>query len=385
MTTPPRIAIDYTPAYEKAGIGRLVREMIGAYGRLPSSISDDVRLFVAGAGSNSFPQLPNRQFTWHTTALSAEWLIRLWYRAHLPLPIETFVGRVDLFHATNFMLPPVLPGTRTLLTVHDLSFARVPETANASLMALLNRVVPQSVRRATHIAADSEATRQDLIALYNTPPEKITVIYSGVEGRFHPQPDRAAQAAVRARYEIDERPYILAVGTVQPRKNYGRLIQAAAELRRRGHDIQVIFAGGKGWLDDPIYASMEASGMKGHVRFIGFARDEDLPALYSAAALTAMPSLYEGFGLPVLEAMACGSPVITSDISSLPEVAGDAALLIQPTDVGAIADAAQRVLTEPALRASMIDKGLRQATRFTWEGAAVQLDALYAQVLGKKV
>jgi glycosyltransferase involved in cell wall biosynthesis len=268
--------------------------------------------------------------------------------------------------------------------VHDLSFARVPETANASLMALLNRVVPASVRRATHIAADSEATRHDLISLYGTAPDKVTVVYSGVDARFHPEYDAARLVEVRARYGIDQRPYVLAVGTVQPRKNYIRLVEAAAEVRRRGHDIQVIFAGGKGWLDDPLYAAVRTLDMSSHVRFIGFADDADLPALYSGAALTAMPSLYEGFGLPVLEAMACGSPVVTSAISSLPEVAGDAALLIDPTDTRALADALDRILSDDLLRANLIARGLAQAARFTWDDAAAHLDALYARVLAAK-
>jgi glycosyltransferase involved in cell wall biosynthesis len=378
----PRIAIDYTPATETAGIGRLVREMIGAWARREARMTNDVRLFAAGTRFAPPPLHPS--FRWCTTAIPNEWLIRLWHRARLPVPIQAFVGPVDLYHATNFMLPPLLPGTRSLLTVHDLSFARVPETANASLMALLNRVVPASVRRATHIAADSEATRQDLISLYGTPPKKVTVIYSGVDARFHPQYDAARLTEVRARYGIDQRPYVLAVGTVQPRKNYIRLVEAAAEVRRRGHDIQVIFAGGKGWLDDPLYAAVQAADMSSHVRFIGFADDADLPALYSGAVLTAMPSLYEGFGLPVLEAMACGSPVVTSAVSSLPEVAGDAALLIDPTDTHALADALDRILGDDLLRADLTARGLAQAARFTWDDAAAQLDALYARVLAAK-
>jgi glycosyltransferase involved in cell wall biosynthesis len=168
------------------------------------------------------------------------------------------------------------------------------------------------------------------------------------------------------------------VGTVQPRKNYGRLIEAVARLRAQGQDVDLVIAGGRGWLEDPIHETIRANHMDEHVVFTGFADDADLPALYSAAACVALPSLYEGFGIPVLEAMACGTPVVTSNISSLPEVAGNAALMINPTDLEAMVDAMEQLLTDSALRQTLIQRGYIRAQQFTWEASAQHLRRVYA-------
>lgn len=370
-TARPKIAIDYTPAHEQGGgIGRYVREIVAALARQPAVF--DYRLFVSGAGQ--LPALPGKNFSWKPTKLTPLWLARIWQRARIPLPVETFTGKIDLYHATDFVLPPTR--ARSLLTVHDLSFVRVPETASPALKAYLDVVVPRSVKRAEHILADSQATKDDLISLYGTHEEKITVLLSGVDPRFKPTQD----ASVRVKYNIPERPYIFSVGTVQPRKNYTRLIHALAALRSKGYDVGLVISGGKGWLDDPIYAAIQDAKMDDYVRFIGFADDTDLPALYSEALITAVPSLYEGFGIPVLESMACGTAVVTSNLSSLPEVAGDATLLVEPTDLDAIIGALQRLIDDEALRNILRAKGLARAREFTWERSAAQLHAIYARM-----
>lgn len=374
------IGIDYTAAYEQgAGIGRYVRELIRALAALDGTTS--YRLFVAGATHQTLPPSPGPNFTWTPTRVTPLWFARLWHRLQMPLPVETFVGRVCLFHATDFTLPPTLPGTRTLLTVHDLSFVRAPETTTPVLKAYLDAVVPRSVRRATHVLADSQATKDDLIALYGTPADKITVLVGGVQPEFRPVMDMAARAAARQRYAVPDGPYIFSVGTVQPRKNYARLIAALARLGTAYADYHLVIAGGRGWLDEPIYRAVREHGLEGRVHFIGFVRDDDLPALYSDAVCLAYPSLYEGIGLPVLEAMACGTPVVTSAISSMPEVAGDAAILVDPYDIDAIADGLCRLLDDSTLRAELVTRGLRQAARFTWERAAAQLLAVYQQMI----
>lgn len=375
-----RIAIDYTAAHEQGGgIGRYVRELVAALAR--EQTPHRYPLFVAGARRSELPALPSPAFTWHPTRITPRWFARLWHRARLPLPVETFTGPVDLYHATDFTLPPVLPGTKTLLTVHDLSFVRVPDSASPPLKAYLDVVVPRSAQRADHILADSQATRNDLIELYGIAPEKITVLLSGVDARFQPVTDAAARAAVREKYDLGERPYIFTIGTVQPRKNYARLMQALARLRAGGQDVTLVIAGGKGWLEDPIYAAMDELKLRGHVYFIGFANDADLPALYSEARALAFPSLYEGFGLPILEAMACGTPVATANVSSMPEAAGDAALLIDPHDVDALTDALDRLLRDESLRTDLIARGHAQAARFTWKRAAQELIAVYDWLL----
>jgi glycosyltransferase involved in cell wall biosynthesis len=311
------------------------------------------------------------------------WLVRVWHRARLPLPVNWLTGPIDLFHSPDFTLPPVRRGTRTLLTVHDLSFIRDPESATPVLRHYLNAVVPRSVARADHVLADSQATRADLVELYRTPAEKISVLYSGVHESFRPVTDPATLAAVRARYGLGDAPFVLAVGTLQPRKNYVRLIQAFAaisNLQPLTSNLHLVIAGGKGWRYDAIFAEVEKLGLRDRVLFPGFVADADLPALYSAARVLAYPSIYEGFGLPMLEAMACGTPVVTSTASCMPEVAGDAALLVPPTDVDALAAALDRALTDEALRADLIAKGRARARQFSWAKSAQQLLGIYHAV-----
>lgn len=372
------IAIDYTPAYEQGGgIGRLVRDLITALARQDATTK--YRLFVSGALDASLAQPPGDNFEWRATRISPQWLARIWHRANLPLPVESFVGSVDLYHATDFVLPPTQRSTKTIVTVHDLSFVRVPDAATPRLKAYLDTVVPRSVHRADHVIADSSATRHDLIDLYDLPESKVSVLLSGVHPRFKRTLERADE--VRQRYGIPARPYIFSVGTVQPRKNYERVVLALQRLRENGLDVGLVIAGGKGWLDGPLFQMLEASKMKEVVHLIGFANDADLPTLYSDAICLAFPSLYEGFGFPVLEGMACGTPVVTSNVSSLPEVAGNAALLVDPYDVDGISDALSSVIQDSSLRSDLVRLGYEQVARFTWANAAQQLRDLYTNVL----
>ena len=286
------IGIDYTAAHEQgAGIGRYVRELVRALAALDDSTS--YRLFVAGAQRRALPPLPGANFTWRPTRITPLWFARLWHRLQLPLPVEAFTGPVRLFHATDFTLPPTLPGVRTLLTVHDLSFVRAPETSPPVLKAYLDAVVPRSVRRATHVLADSQATKDDLVELYGTPPDKVTVLLGGVNPEFRPVTDADARQAARARYNLPPNPYVFSVGTVQPRKNYARLIEALAALGPQYADHHLVIAGdAAGWTRD--LPDGARPGMGERVHFTGFVRDEDLPALYSDAVCLAYPSLYEG-------------------------------------------------------------------------------------------
>lgn len=375
------VGIDYTPAYEQGGgIGRYVRELVTA---LAFQDQETIyRLFVSGARVDELPVPPANNFIWKSTQISPTWLARIWHRARLGIPVEVFTGRVDLYHATDFVLPPTLSGTRTLLTVHDLSFVRVPDSASPRLKSYLDVVVPRSVIDADHVLADSYATKKDLVELYGVPDEKVTVLLSGVDSRFYQVKDSSVLMTTRTLYNLDESsPYILSVGTVQPRKNYGLLIKALAQLRSKGYDLSLVIAGGKGWLEDPIYQTLHDEQMENYVHFIGFADEEHLPALYSGACCLAFPSLYEGFGLPVLEAMACGTPVITSNVSSLPEVAGDAALLVNPYNLDELVHALQRLIDDNDLRQQLIERGLERVKQFTWVKAARQLRQIYADLL----
>jgi len=306
----------------------------------------------------------------------------LWHRLQLPLPVESFTGPVDLFHSPDFTLPPAWRA-RTLVTVHDLSFLRYPEGADPRLRAYLMDAVPRSVRRADHVLADSQNTRDDLVALLGVPPEKITVVYPGVEPRFRPLDDPGVLSAVRERYRLPER-FILHVGTLEPRKNLVRLMEAYALLSEHGvatDEVSLVVAGGRGWLYEGIFQAVERLGLAGRVTFTGFVRDEDLPALYNLADLFVFPSVYEGFGLPPLEAMACGTPVVVSNTSSLPEVVGQAGLLVSPTDVGALAEAMARALRNGELRARLRARGLEQARRFTWQKVAEETLRAYRSLV----
>ncbi len=377
-----RIAIDYSPAYEQGGgIGRYVRELTTALAALDSVT--DYRLFVAGAKRAQLPRPPGSNFRWQPTVMTPRWLARIWQRARLPLPVEVFTGAVDLFHATDFVLPPTLPRTRSLLTVHDLSFLRVPEAASASLRRYLEAVVPRSVQRANHVLADSQATKDDLIDIYGTPAEKISVLYSAVDGRFARVADERARQHVLARHNLADKKYILSVGTVQPRKNYSRAIRAIAQIGHHAPDLHYAICGGSGWLEDEMYRSIRETELEENVHILGFVPDEDLPALYSGARALLAVSLYEGFGLPILEAMACETPVITSNVSSLPEVAATAGMLVNPLDTDEISASIISLLTDAALRQRLVAAGSERVKRFTWERSARQLKSIYDGMLAQ--
>lgn len=374
---PHCIGIDYTAALEQnAGIGRYVRELTRALAHLDTVNS--YQLFAAGAPRSTLPEPLAANFHWRTSVISPRNFARLWHRLRLQLPVETWTGPIDLFHAPDFTLAPVRRGVRTLLTVHDLSFFTRPETAHPGLRQFLEEVVPRSIRRADFVLADSEATKRDILHYVGGDPDRIAVLYSGVDERFCRVDDARLIAGVKHRYGIPEGPYVLSVGTVSPRKNFGALVRA---LEVSGIPHHLVIAGGSGWQVDPLFKAIDSTGMADRVIVTGFVDDQDLPALYSGADLFALPSLYEGFGLPVAEAMACGVPVITSTVSSLPEVAGDAALLVDPTDIGALADALQRLAFDLSLRSTCIDRGLTQSSKFTWTGAAQILHRIYIQLL----
>jgi glycosyltransferase involved in cell wall biosynthesis len=375
-----RIGIDYTAAArQRAGIGRYTRQLIMALLALESAHRYVIFAAVGGLDTGSWKleteRLRASSIQFRTLPLSDDWVARLWHRLRLPIPVETITGPLDIFYSPDFVLPPTRRNTRTLLTVHDLSFLHYPRHFVPKLVHYLSQVVPRSVARADRVLADSEATRADLIAHLGTPPEKVKVLYSGVGARFRPEKEPGEGECLRARYGLGDRPYVLSVGTLQPRKNYIRLIQAFSQLADlqtcRLENLQLLIAGGPGWLYQDIFAAAEKHGDR--VRILGFVDDADLPSLYRNAALFAFPSLYEGFGLPVLEAMACGVPVVCSDASSLPEVAGDAALLVHPFDADGLSDAMARVLEDADLRLEMVACGLAQAAQFNWERAARQL------------
>ncbi len=384
------IAIDYTPAVrQRAGIGRYTRGLVHALAELDRT--NRYTLFCVGQGSEDAParqpRLPGHEdgwpanFTFKVTNLPARWLTAGWHKLKLPLHVERLAGDCDIFHSPDFTLPP-LRSAAGVVTIHDLSFLRLPEFADPGLREYLSKSVPDSVARARRVLADSENTRLDLMELLNVPADKISVVTPGVGPEFRPVRDTVQLNEVRERYHLPQW-FILFVGTIEPRKNLARLISAYGQLRRQtGLPHALVLAGSQGWLSQGIYDQAAKEGLTEHVLFPGFVADEDLPALYTLADLLTFPSLYEGFGIPPLEAMACGTPVVASNNSSLPEATGSAALLVDAEDMEGLADAMARVLGDAALRARLSDLGRAQAARFTWRSAAETLLHAYEATAG---
>lgn len=375
------IAIDYTPAIrQSAGIGRIIRGQIDALIALNPGF--DLRLFVVGTVTAQERQ--RAPLPLHTPPLSERNMVRLWHRLNSPWPpVEWFTGGpLHLFHATDFVLAPSR-ARRKIVTVHDLAFLFYPDAAMPSLERYLNVVVPRSVRRADHLLADSYNTAKDLQEQWQIHADRITVVQGAVDHeRFYPLSDSARITAVRQRYGLGERPFILGLSTLQPRKNFARLIDAFYLARREANlPHRLVIGGGKGWLFADIFARVQALNLTDDVLFPGYIADEDLPVLYNASEFFAFPSLYEGFGLPVIEALACGIPVLTADNSCLPEAGGCGAIYVNAENVESIAEGILSLATKPALRQRLRTAGLHHAAQFTWQRSAMQLVAAYQNIL----
>ncbi len=299
-------------------------------------------------------------------------------QALLPWVVNSI--NADVFHSPDF-IPPLRAKGPSVITIHDLAFLIYPHFLTEDSARYYGQI-DRAVRRAQEIIAVSESTRHDLIRMLGAPEDKISVIHEAADPLFSPMDRTAALAHVQALYELPEE-FILFVSTIEPRKNIPGLLRAYRRLR---DDYKLtpmlVLAGAPGWLSDEVHRLVETLDLTAHCRFLGRVSNHDLLHLYNAALCLVHPAFYEGFGLTPLEAMACGTPVIVSNVSSLPEVAGDAALLVDPQCDDEITVAMWRVLTDPALRAEMRAKGLQRAAAFSWSRAAEQTMAVYCKAAG---
>lgn len=299
-----------------------------------------------------------------------------WERAALSVELARF--RLDVLHSPDF-IPPLRGAKRHVITVHDLTFLHYPQFLTADSRRYYNAQIAAAVRQADHILVDSQATRDDLAAMLAVPAERMTVHLLGVDARFKPLPP-STLADNRRTLGLPEH-YLLFVGTFEPRKNILGLLQAYELLLRRLVDAPpLLLVGRHGWLFDETLAEIDRLRLSSQVILREDIADEWLPTVYNQALALVLPSFYEGFGFPALEAMACGTPVVVSDCSSLPEVAGDAGLLVNPHDPAALAAALEQALTDATWRANARTAGLKRASEFTWERTAAITLSVYQQV-----
>ncbi len=307
-------------------------------------------------------------------------LARLW-REHILLPKACRKLKVDLLHCPKSAIPLLSPHCPVVVTLHDLIPIKHPETEGRLAQFYWRLHIPRAARKSCFVITDSEHAKNEIMSEYSVSADRIQVVPLGFDPAMNQQrPDLETDRLVRDRYGIGEG-YILYVGTIQPRKNLLTLIEAYAMLRETiPMPPQMVIVGRKGWLYDDLFERIRALGLEEFILFTGFVPDEDLPAIYDGARVFAYLSLFEGFGLPPLEAMACGIPVVVSNTTSIPEVVGEAGITVEPTDVSAVAEAIGKVLGNPSLAGMLRELGLKQSAKFSWGRTAEEVLRIYQSV-----
>lgn len=374
---PLRIGIDYRSAVRPhpTGVGRYVRDLMTALTQTP--VNQVYTLLHNEPGTDSPPahRLRIQRFkpVWRRRGVRI-----VWEEVLVPATLRRLA--LNVYHGPHGLLPLALPGhIGAVITVHDLVHRKLRQTLGFPHRLHLDLGMRWSLRRADAIIVDSQNTAADLHSQYGVEGDRVRAIYPGIMPEFRPIPPPAARRAVAERFGLS-RPYLLYTGGLGRRKNVLTLLQAFAALRARQEvDLEMALAGDLGGADE-VLAYAESHGLHQAVHFLGYVADEHLPALYSAATVFAYPSLYEGFGYPVLEAMACGAPVVCSETASLPEVAGDAAILVDPYAVRPLVEALRAIVAHPELQATMRARGIAQAARFSLAAEATAVSAVYDQV-----
>jgi glycosyltransferase involved in cell wall biosynthesis len=291
--------------------------------------------------------------------------------------------RPDVYHAPHYILPAAVP-CRSVVTIHDCIHLMFPQyLPNRAAYAYARASMWAAARRSDRILTVSEASKRDILHLFNVRPEKVEVVYNAIDEHFSAEPSAEHVAQVRERYQLDHK-FVLYVGNIKPHKNLVRLIESFSQLRRTHDDLKLLIIGDEISKLPALRRAVHSHKLHKHVRFLGYLKDDTLTVLYRLASVFVFPSLYEGFGLPPLEAMASGTPVVTSNLSSLPEVTGDAAVLVDPYDVDSIVDGMRRVLDDPALAAELRRRGLQRAREFSWERSVEKTLRVYRDVAGRR-
>jgi glycosyltransferase involved in cell wall biosynthesis len=369
-----RVAIDARKLHD-FGIGTYIRNLLRHLARIDHST--EYVLLCGEADLGVAAQLgPNFR-----AVLEPSPNYSLREQVHVPWVLRR--ERPDLYHAPHYVLPA---GVRcpSVVTIHDCIHLMFPQyLPNRLAYAYARAQMWSAARRSDCILTVSEASKRDILHLFNVPPEKIVVVYNAIDSHFSVTPSEDAVARVRERYQLDHK-FVLYVGNIKPHKNLVRLIEAFDELRQGAlEDLKLLIIGDQISKVPALRRAVHRHKLHKQVRFLGYVGDDQLAILYRLASVFVFPSLYEGFGLPPLEAMASGTPVVTSNVSSLPEVVGDAAVLVNPYDVDAIVDGLRRVLTDPVLAADMSRKGIDRAREFSWEQSVAKTWAVYQTIGGK--
>ncbi len=371
------IYIDISAAvHSRAGLGRYTDRLTSA---LLAEHPEQIALFYNRGHDGLFPPtLPATIPQRHINLGYKPWRMAVLLGQLGRIPFNPLVPDATLFHSTEHLLLP-LRNIPTVLTVHDLIYKLFPAYHKRLNYWYLNKAMPLYCKRAGAIIAVSEATKRDIVRYYEIDPAKITVVYEAASSHFKPPPP-ARIALVRKKYNLPKR-FLIHLSTIEPRKNLNRLLDALLALRQTYPDLHLVLAGGKGWLYEDFFARIEAEGLSSFVSSLGWVPDEDLPAVIAAADLAVQPSLYEGFGLPILEHMASGQVVAASSYSSHPEVGGSAAAYFDPTDVAEMTAVIHRLLLDQDEYLARRQLGLEQAAKFSWQRAAQETAAVYEKLL----
>lgn len=370
------IGIDGNEANQekKVGIGQYAYELLLTIYKQRNSVDT----FVVYLKNSPRTDLPESSSTWQYRVIGPK---KLWTQFSLPLDLYTHAPRPEVFFTPSHYAPRFSP-MPCVTAIMDVSYLHYPRLFKYTDLYQLKQWTGYSIKKAKKVFTISKASKSDIIAAYNVSEEKVVVTYPGIKGIVRTKSEKEDMEIIKKKHGIKGE-YILFVGTLQPRKNLTRLIEAFSILKEKkdNKNVELVIVGKKGWLYEDILKAPSRFGVKDDVRFLDFIGDEELPSLYKNALFFILPSLYEGFGLPVLEAMANGCPVIVSNVSSLPEAAGEAALYVDPEKVEDIAEKMDSLLQNSSLREELVQKGLKQVKKFSWDKTARQtLEILHAMV-----